>query len=1048
MTNQFTELTLVENTAIEIFQNLWWKDCFIDAFTKEGEEKLWRNNRWEVVLTKYLEPKLKELNPDLPNEAILKALEIFIEDKSVLTIERANKEIYDYLKDGVNVSYTDDDWNEEIAKVKIIDLESPENNEFMLVSQMWITGELYTRRPDLIGFINGIPMIFIELKWAWKNLKDAYYKNIADYKDTIPQIFWYNAFLIISNGIDSKIWSISSGFEHFNDWKKITDENEEAKVSLETIIKWTCDKIIFLDIFENFTIFDESRGNIIKIVARNHQFLWVNKALENVANRKDLEGKLWVFWHTQGSWKSYSMMFFTQKINRKLKGNFTFVIVTDRTELDKQIAKGYKNAWIVKTKETHASSVADLKKLLKADHRYIFTLIHKFQDAELLSERDDIIVITDEAHRSQYSTLAMNMRIALPNANFIGFTWTPLIAEEKEKTREVFGEYVSVYNFAQSVEDKATVPIYYENRVPEIENINPDLQSEIDKIQDNYNLNDEESEELEKKFQVWYKVLTSEDRLNTVANDIVKHYMERWNTWKAMVVSIDKKTAVRMYLKVNEELIKYRGKIIEELKEKFITNSHRAELNSRLKFLDELDTAVMISLWDNQNEVATFKKLDIDFAPIRKRIQTEDIETSFKKTKYEDWEKRLKLVFVCSMWLTGFDVPDMTTLYLDKPLKNHTLMQTIARVNRVYKEKTNGLIVDYIWVFHNLQKALSIYASTDEWNQIWDIIKEKWELVIKLKQEQSDLGLFLRWLNLSLSDVFKVTGLERIQVIEDFVNIILVSEKTKKEFQNRVSKINLLYKAILPDVKASEFTEYIQLLSVLNERIRSLSIDDYNVDEIKKEIEDLLDDSLATDKYKIEKKFELKDLSKIDFEALKDYFQSSRKNMQLESFKTVIEEKIEEMVKKNKWRKKFIDKLNLILWEYNAGSKNVDDTFNELLVLAQLLNDEERRWEMEWLTEEELALFDMLIKKDIVPDEEKKIKKIAHELLDKLRREKLVLDWRKKADTRAWVKVTIEDYLYDELPGTYDDLLLKEKVDDVYFHVYDNYVGEWVSVYS
>lgn len=1047
MTNQFTENNLIEKTAIEIFQNLWWQNCFIDAFTKEGEEKLARNNRWEVVLTKFLEPKLRELNPDLPSEGILKALEIITQDRSTLSLERANKEIYDLLKDWVTVSYTDDDGNNEIAKVKVLDLETPENNDFILVSQLWITWELYTRRPDLIGFVNGIPMIFIELKWVGKNLKDAYYNNIKDYKDTIPQIFWYNAILIISNGIESKIWAITSWFEHFNDWKKVSDENETPKVSLETILKWTCEQTRFLDIFENFTLFDESKWNIIKIVARNHQYLWVNKALKNVENRKELQGKLWVFWHTQWSGKSYSMMFLTQKINRKFKWNFTFVIVTDRTELDKQIAKGYKNAWIVKTKETHAESVADLKKLLKADHRYIFTLIHKFQDPELLSDRDDIIIITDEAHRSQYSTLAMNMRISLPNASFIGFTWTPLIAEEKEKTKEVFWEYVSVYNFAQSVEDKATVPIYYENRVPEVENINPDLQAEIDKIQNSFNLNDEESEELEKKFQVWYKILTSEDRLNTIAKDIVKHYLERWNTWKAMVVSIDKKTAVRMYVKVNEELKNYRESIEKELKQK-LTNTHKAELENRLEFLNELDTAVMISLWDNQNEIATFRELWIDFAPIKKRIQNDDLETNFKKTSYEPWEKKLKLVFVCSMWLTGFDVPDMTTLYLDKPLKNHTLMQTIARVNRVYKEKTNGLIVDYIWVFYNLQKALSIYASTEEWNQIWDIIKEKWELVIKLKQEQSEMSLFLRWLNLSLKDIFDANPLQKIQIIEDFVNTILTSEKTKKEFQNSFSKINLLYKAILPDVKASEFSEYIQLLNIINERIRSLSIDEYNLDEIKKEIEDLLDESLVTEKYKIEKKFEVKDLSKIDFEALKNYFASSRKNMQLESFKTAIEEKIEEMVQKNKSRKRFIDKLNLILWEYNAGSKNVDDTFNALITLAQLLNDEDRRWKMEWLSEEELALYDILLKEDISPDEEKKIKKIAHELLEKLRREKLVLDWRKKADTRASVKITIEDFLYDELPQSYNEVILKEKVDDVYFHVYDNYVGEWKSVYA
>ena len=545
-----------------------------------------------------------------------------------------------------------------------------------------------------------------------------------------------------------------------------------------------------------------------------------------------------------------------------------------------------------------------------------------------------------------------------------------------------------------------------------------------------------------------YKVLTSENVLNTITRDIVKHFLERWNTWKAMVVSIDKKTTVRMYLKVNEELKKYKEKVKEELKEKFITNSHRADLNNRLTLLEELDTAVVISLWDNQNEIQKFKDIWIDFKPIRKRIQNEDLETNFKKTDYENWEKKLKLVFVCSMWLTWFDVPDMTTLYLYKPLKDHTLMQTIARVNRVYKEKRNGLIVDYIWVFNKLQKALSIYAHTEEWNQIWDIIKEKSELVTNLKQEQQELLSFLRWLNLNLSSILETSGVQKIQIIEDFVNTILTTRETKKKFQNKTNRIISLYKSILPDPKASDFTTYIQLLNILNERIISLSIDSYNLEGIKKDMEDLLDESLAADTFKIEKRFEFKDLSKIDFESLKKYFQTSRKNIQLENLKTALEEKIEEMITKNKGRRKFIDKLNTILAEYNSGSRNIDDTFNELITLASLLNKEERRWEMKWLTEEELALFDILIKKDIKPDEEKKIKKIATDLIIKLRKEKLVIDWRKKQSTRADVKVTIEDFLFNQLPQSYDEKLCESKTQEVYYHIYDNYIWEGKSVYS
>ena len=610
----------------------------------------------------------------------------------------------------MKVSVSDNDGRPDVRTVRIIDWDTPADNDFLVVSQMTILGDLYKRRPDIIGFVNGIPLLLIELKIPTKSVYDAYHDNLRDYRDTIPQIFWYNACIIISNGIESKVGTITSGFEHFAQWKKISSEDEPVKTNLETMIRGICEPSRFLDIIENFILFDDSHGKMVKILAKYHQYLGVNKAIENFKNRKENGGKIGVFWHTQGSGKSFSMMFFGAKILRKLPGNFTFVVVTDRDELDKQICDGFAGSGIATDKNAKAHSIGHLQELLGQDHRFIFTLIHKFrfQDiTEPINTRDDIIIITDESHRTQYGELAMYMRLALPNASFIGFTGTPLINEEGEKTKEVFGDYVSVYNFSQSVEDKATVPIFYENRVPKVENTNDHLQDDIGRIMEEYEMSEHMEEKLEQEFSTTYHILTREDRLESIAEDIVHHYMGRGNTGKAMVVSIDKKTTVRLYIKVCKHFAAYKDRLEERLRGNLLDHE-RETFQRQLDTLRVLDMAVVISLGNNQNEIDEFRKVDIDFRPIRKRLIEDDL-----KKKFKDPESSLRIVFVCNMWLTGFDVPSVTTLYLDKPMKGHTLMQTITRTNRVFENKTNGLIVDYIGVFENLRRALAIYATSE-----------------------------------------------------------------------------------------------------------------------------------------------------------------------------------------------------------------------------------------------------------------------------------------------------------------------------------------------
>ncbi|MDI6784928.1 MAG: HsdR family type I site-specific deoxyribonuclease, partial [bacterium] len=423
--------------------------------------------------------------------------------------------------------------------------------------------------------------------------------------------------------------------------------------------------------------------------------------------REDGSNKLGVFWHTQGSGKSISMIFLAQKVLRKIPGNWTFVIITDRKELDKQIYDNFVHTGAVSETQTQADSSAHLRQLLMEDHRYVFTLIHKFRTETgekhpVLSTRSDIIVITDEAHRTQYDTLALNMRTALPNASFIAFTGTPLIVGE-EKTRLVFGDYISIYNFKQSVDDKATVPLYYENRIPELQLTNENLNEDMQQMLEEAELDEEQEKKLEREFSREYHLITRKDRLETIARDIVVHFINRGFRGKAMVVCIDKATAVKMYDTVKKHWKAYIPVLQQELARE-TDETKQAELSDKLCYMRETDMAVVVS--QAQNEIDEMRKKGLDILPHRKRMVKEDLDTKFK-----DSEDKFRLVFVCAMWMTGFDAPACSTIYLDKPMRNHTLMQTIARANRVFRDKVNGLIVDYVGVFRDLQKALAIYGS-------------------------------------------------------------------------------------------------------------------------------------------------------------------------------------------------------------------------------------------------------------------------------------------------------------------------------------------------
>ncbi|MDR3673895.1 MAG: type I restriction endonuclease subunit R [Acidobacteriota bacterium] len=1038
-TTDYSEDALIEQPAIELFGKLRWEtaNCFHEF--DHGASPLGRDSKGEVVLVARLRAALKLLNPKLPTEAIDLAIEELTRGRSTLSAAAANREIYRLLKDGVKVTYKTDEGEDASDTVRVIDWNNSGNNDFFLASQFWIMGEMYERRADLIGFVNGLPLVFIELKAAHKAVESAYQNNLCDYRDAIPHVFWYNAITILSNGSESRIGSMTAEWEHFAEWKRINDEGEKGIVSLETMIRGTCEKKRLLDVVENFTLFEEADGRLVKKVAKNHQYLGVNNALNAlVAVNKD-PGKLGVFWHTQGSGKSISMVFFAQKVMRTVPGNWTFVIVTDRKDLDKQIYKNFANVGAVTEKEAHAESGKGLQQLLKEDHRYVFTLIQKFgtekgQKHPKLSDREDIIVMTDEAHRSQYDTFALNMRNALPNASFIGFTGTPLMKGE-EKTRQVFGEYVSIYNYQQSTEDGSTVPLFYENRIPELQLTNQDLNEDIYEVVEGAELNEDQEKKLEREFARQYHLITRDDRLEKIAADLVEHFMGRGEMGKAMVVSIDKATAVKMYDKVQKHWKAHLAKLRAELAK--AKETERPLLENKIRYMQETDMAVVVS--QAQNEIKDMKKKGVNIAPHRKRMVKEDLSTKFKND-----HSNFRIVFVCAMWMTGFDVPSCSTIYLDKPMRNHTLMQTIARANRVFGDKVNGLIVDYVGVFRDLQKALAIYAPSA--GGVDRPVKGKGELVALLKQAIDAATEFCAEQGINPQSIISAVGFARVKLLDEAVAAILLNDETKRKYRLLAEDVARMFKAVKPDPAVNEFLPLCVLFAVIDEKIRSLT-HPVDISSVMAGVEQVLDKSIAAEGYIIEAEKPL-DLSKLDVDKLKAKFAKGRKQIEAEKLRGALNTKLQMLIKFNRTRMDYLEKFQKMIDEYNAGSSNVEEFFKQLIAFTRDLNEEEKRGIAENLSEEELAIFDLLTRPEmkLSKKEEQQVKKVVKDLIERLKTEKFVLDWRKRQQSRAAVRVCIEETL-DQLPRVYTPEVFQQKCELTYQHVYDAYFGSDASVY-
>ena len=881
-------------------------------------------------------------------------------------------------------------------------------------------------------------------------VRNAYDINLKNYLSDIPFLFHYNQICVLSNGMETRLGSFGSGYEFFYEWLKVDSEKEtpdrkairENCVSLEYFINGLCKPETLLDYIENFILYDRRST---KIIAKNHQFLGVNNAYQSFLNPERPHGKLGVFWHTQGSGKSYSMVMLARKIKRKCVGNFTFLVVTDREELDSQIYKNFlRTEFITEADNACPPNSSELRKALKTNTAILFTLIHKFRYPKgkkypILSSRDDIIVIVDEAHRTQYRDLAENMRTGLPNAQYLAFTGTPLLGS-KRLTNAWFGDYVSEYNFAESIKDNATVPLYYVKRVPEVELQNDFLNTDFAEILEEENLTEAEQRRLENHYAKELEVIKRDDRLDAIAQHIVYHFPRRGFLGKGMVISIDKFTAVRMYDKVShywKEEIKKLNIAIRHTND----SDEKTRLKNMVDYMRKVEMAVVVSEDAEENE--RFAKEGLSIQKHRERMNYIDENGFDIEDNFKDPDHPLQLVFVCAMWLTGFDAPSVSTLYLDKPMKSHTLMQTIARANRVYPGKECGLIIDYLDVFKYLERALVDYASDDSG---LTPVKDLEKLLSQLREAIDMTFAFCKRHGTDLSVVIEETDTFRnLYQFEEIANIILGNDDVRNEFIALANTVRGLYEALRPDVfrmdfdpKAKDAILYLQ--GILEGKIRPERIEAAQI-----KINALLDQSVITSeearKYTITENGRELDLSQLDIDELRAQFKCLKnKNIEIANLRKFIEEKLQRMIRRNVTRRDFAERFQNIIDEYNSGGSVNDEFYEKLLTLMDELKEEESRHIREGLSESELELYDLLRKESLTAEEEKKVKLAAKQLYTTLmdkRQELFIVGWYNDPQTKARVKKEIDRVLNVFLPESYERIIFASKTNMILEHIVD-----------
>ena len=1032
-----------------------WKriECDPSVDKQDDLSTTGRSSVTECILPDVFRKALHRINPQIDDETIEGIVREYRKDYSGTDIVDTNYKFYNQIRNGIKVT-TRRNHSEDFDIVKVIDFDNPENNDFHCVNQMWIKGHFRYRRPDVLLFVNGLPVVFIELKNSTVKIEEAYQKNLVSYRNDIPNVFALNQICVLSNGLKTKMGAWDAGYEHFFEWLRVNDEKEvldreqiaEHGLSIQNLMDGLFKKERLLDYIENFIFFDSKR---IKIIAKNHQFLGVNNLMRNVERREELNGKLGVFWHTQGSGKSYSMVMFVRKVKRKLHGNFTFLIITDREDLDTQIHKTFVRSEVIGEKEEcQPKNSSQLREYLMSNKPMLFTLIHKFQYDKtkkypILSERNDIFVLVDEAHRTQYKQLAENMHTGIPNANYIAFTGTPLLGS-KRLTNQWFGNYVSEYNFAEAIADGSTVPLFYSRRVPEVGLSNEWLDTDVDQIEEEEDLNDRERELLENSASRILEVIKRDDRLDKIARDIAHHFPRRGFLGKGMVVSVDKYTAVKMYEKVQHYWAEERKEIIKQ-RNNAKDDEERKRLTNIVAYMNSVEMAVVIS--EEADEVEKFKKRNLDITKHRNKINEitpdgKDIEDRFK-----DKDDPLSLVFVCAMWLTGFDVPSLSTLYLDKPMKGHTLMQAIARANRVFPGKACGLIVDYVNVFKYMKQALQDYASNGNGGEY--PAKDIDQLIANIDECIMECDAFLLSIGISLDEIIGESNtLDQLEMLRKAYDRILEKDEWKERFKVLSNLIINLYDASKPEIFERNWHNDKFAPICYIHGLFCNQVDDEKLENARARMAETLDQSVFSDGMANEDsdfvihQGKVIDLSKIEVDKIREEIKASPyKALEIDDLRAFIEKVLEQLIDKNCTRVSFSQRYKNIIDMYNAGGSENEDYYEKLLQLIEDMKAEQSRSTDLGLEEEELEIYDLLIQgRKLTKSEEQKVILAAKNLYQKLIAAKeslMVVDWYKDEQPRERVLMLIQTSLNTDLPESYDRVAFIDKTKLLLNHFID-----------
>ncbi|MCI2894553.1 type I restriction endonuclease subunit R [Staphylococcus hominis] len=1011
MNFQFNEDDL-EQVALEWLQSLGYDYKKGNELSMTGLAPERKSDK-DVVLHERLEKALKKINSEIHPRFIEKAIHESTLEKSPNLLEN-NLTFHENLINGIEVEDYDDEGQSIVEIVKIVDFEHPQNNDFLAVNQLTVVNGDYTKRPDIVLFINGLPIVVIELKNSTNEtvgVEDGYHQ-LETYKMRIPQLFTFNEVLITSDGINTKAGSLTANYDRFMTWRSKDGQTESSSslASLDVLIHGMLNPETLLDLIRYFVLFqDDGKGHISKILAAYHQYYAVNKAVDRalLASSGQGDGKGGVIWHTQGSGKSLTMVFFSGKLIQMLN-NPTLVVVTDRNDLDNQLystfvkSKGRSGKGLLRQTPKQAETRKELKSLLSVESGgIIFTTMQKFEPEQnettmaALTERKNVIVMADEAHRTQYGFnakyddkgegikygYAKYLRDALPNATFVGFTGTPVASTDKN-TQMVFGNYIDVYDMTQAVADGSTVKIYYESRV-----IPLNLPQNLD-LDEAYNDITEDQEEdvkqrLKSKWSRIEALAGAKPRVEALAKDIIQHFETRQQAMKGkgMIVTMSRRIAVDLY----DEIIRL-----------------KPEWHS-----DDDDKGVIkVVMTGSSSDPASFQR---HIGPKKRRNVLEK--------RMKDVNDELQLVIVRDMWLTGFDVPSMHTMYIDKPMKGHNLMQAIARVNRVFKDKPGGLIVDYVGIAESLKEALKEYTESDQAQTAIDTDKAVELMLLKYDVIQDMLY------NLDYSKFNSDKKSERYYTISNTMDYVIgLGEDERQRFIKTVTELGKAFALCATEPTAQELNDEIAFFKAVKAGLVKLLQPSKEGKtrktsaEVEAEINQLVSQSVVTedviDVYQT-LGLEQPDLSILSDDFLKDVEGLKQKNVAVELLNRLLKGQVKSLMKTNATvSKRFSEMLGNSINKYNSRSIETSKVIEELIQLAKDIKQEQQRGNELGLNSDEIAFYDALASHETAKEAmgDKELRAIAHELT-KTVKENMGVDWSKRDSAKAKMRVAVRRLL-------------------------------------